>query len=223
MMTGRDIGERFIRAIEISIRSFSAAGPRVSSRAAWIEYPYTQADKNGWGAVRLAEERKDFWVTMRAPSARDISEAEETQGWLSHVTDESERRCLTAWAWCAARKRFFKDWCKEEGIHPETGRRRKERAILRILLFLGCKPLQHNEIDVSALLPDAPEISDKHAIIAEAATHWRDTDAKPMACYFDTDHSGFDWSAKQNVRRRQREARRKQAAHIQRVSRFCPH
>lgn len=42
------------------------------------------------------------------------------------IDDESERRCLTAWAWCPARKGFFKNWCKEEGIHPETGRRRKE-------------------------------------------------------------------------------------------------
>lgn len=81
-MTGRDIGERFIRAVEISMVSFATVGPSVSSRAAWIE------DKNGWGAKRLAEERNDFWATMRTPTARDISEAEETQGWLSHVTDE---------------------------------------------------------------------------------------------------------------------------------------
>ncbi|NLS03606.1 hypothetical protein HGP14_09570 [Rhizobium sp. P32RR-XVIII] len=192
--------------------SFASVGPRVSSRAAWIEYPYTQADKNGWGAERLAEERKAFWATMRTPTARDITEAEETQGWLSHVPDESERRCLTAWAWCSARKRFFKDWCREEGIHPETGRRRKERAILRILLVIGCKPLQHNEIDINALLPDDPEISDKDVIIAEGATHWRDAEAKPTACDFDMTLERFDWAEAQNARRRQREARRKQAA-----------
>ncbi|MBB4231646.1 hypothetical protein [Rhizobium mongolense] len=100
---------------------------QVPNRAAWIEYPYTQADKNGWGGELLSEERKDFWSTLsRIASAREISEAEETQTWLSYVDDESERRCLTAWAWCPARKGFFKNWCKEEGIHPETGRRRKE-------------------------------------------------------------------------------------------------
>ncbi len=212
MTTGRDIGERFIRAVEISMMAFAAVGPRAPKRAAWIEYPHTQADKNGWGAERLAEERKDFWSTMRTPSARDISEAEETQEWLLLVGNEGERRCLTAWAWCLARRKSFKDWCRAEGIHPETGRRRKERAILRILLEIVSKPLQHNEIDVSALLPDQPEISDKHAIIAEGATHWQDAEARPMACYFDTDLSRFDWADAQNERRRQRESRRKQAA-----------
>lgn len=212
MITGRDIGERFIRAVEISMISFASVGPRAPKKAAWIEYQYTQADKNGWGAERLAEDRKQFWSTMRTPSAREISEAEETQEWLSFVNNEDERCALSSWAWCLARRRSFKDWCRQVGIHPETGRRRKERAILRILLNISSKPLQHNEIDVSFLLPDEPEISDKHAIIAEGATHWQDAEAKPMACYFDTDLSRFDWADAQNERRRQREARRKQAA-----------
>lgn len=33
-------------------------------------------------------------------------------------------------------------------IHPETGRRRKDRATACILLALGCKPVQHHEIDI---------------------------------------------------------------------------
>ena len=212
MMTGRDIGERFIRAVEISRRSFASVGPKMPRRAAWIEYTHTQADKNGWGSERLAQERKAFLLNMRVPTAREISEAEETQTWLRFVDNDWERACLMAWARCLADKESFQDWCKEMGFHPETGRRRKERAILRILLALDRKPLQNSEIDVSALLPDTPEISDKHAIIAEDATHWQAPGAKPMACYFDTDLSGFDWAAKQNERRRQREARRRQAA-----------
>jgi hypothetical protein len=71
--------------------------------------------------------------------------------------------------------------------------------------------LQHNEIDLQGLLPDDPKISDKHVIIAESATQ-RAAEAKPMACDFDTDLAGFDWAAKQNERRRQREARKRQAA-----------
>ncbi|NLS06263.1 hypothetical protein HGP14_23335 [Rhizobium sp. P32RR-XVIII] len=71
--------------------------------------------------------------------------------------------------------------------------------------------MQHNEIDVFSLLPDDPEISDKDVIIAEGATHWRDAEAKPMACDFDTTLERFDWAEAQNARR-QREARRKQAA-----------
>lgn len=213
MMTGRDVGERFIRAVEISMWSFSSIGPKVPKRAAWIEYPYTQADKNGWGSERLSQERKDFSAAVnRLPTPREVTEAEETQTWLAYVPSNSERRCLTAWAWHSARKDFFMDWCKAEGIHPETGRRRKERAILRILLALDRKTLQHNEIDLSSLLPDTPETGDKYVNIAELPTSWQAPDAKPMACWFDTDLIGLDWAAKRN-KRRQREAQaRKQKA-----------
>ncbi|MBX5238644.1 DUF6362 family protein [Rhizobium sp. NLR22b] len=210
MITGREIGERFIRAVEISMRSFASVGPKVARRAVWIEYQYTQGDKNGWGAERLAEERKDFWSTMRTPSAREISEAEETQQWLFYIDKEHERQCLTAWAWCMARRQSFKDWCAEQGFHVETGRRRKERAILRILLAMSRKPLQHNEIDVNAMLPDIGEMSDKHANIAEGVTHWRADDAKPkMVCDFDQRLMVFDWADKQNERRKQRDAERR--------------
>jgi hypothetical protein len=212
MMTGRDIGERFIRAVEISLRSFASVGPKIPQRAAWIEYTHTQADKNGWGSERLAQERKEFLSNMRVPTAREISEAEETQTWLSHVRCERERACLMAWARCMARKEHFKDWCKEIGIHPETGRRRKERAILRILLAFNSKALQNNDIDVSALLPDDPQIGDKSDNIAEDAPYWRTKDARPSVCDFDKTLERFDWAEAQNERRRQREAKRRQAA-----------
>lgn len=211
MITGRDIGERFIRAVEVSRMAFTSVGPRTPTKAAWIDYQYTQADKNGWGSERLQEERKAF-TSIKTPTAREISEAEETQTWLAYVPNEDERRCLTAWAWYSASKRFFKDWCKQEGIHPETGRRRKERAVLRILLALQGKALQHNDNAVLTLLPDTPVSGDKCVNIAEDAPgFWRDQTAKPMACDFDTDMNGFDWAEKQNQRRRERE-KRKQAA-----------
>lgn len=213
-ITGRDIGERFIRAVQITGGLYSV-GPS-QGRAAWVEYPYTKADKNGWGSERLAAERQAFWNCLNhSPKPWEISQAEETLDWLKHVDSESERLCLTAWARCMATNLIFKDWCKEQGIHPETGRRRKERAILRILIALSRKPLQHNEIDVSALLPDHDEMSDKSVNIAEGPTHWRREDAKPkMICDFDQKIMHFDWAEKQNERRRQRDAerRKRQAA-----------
>ncbi|TLX12128.1 hypothetical protein [Rhizobium sp. MHM7A] len=210
MITGRDIGERFIRAVQIMGGLYSV-GPS-QSRAAWVEIPYTQADKNGWGSERLAAERQAFWNSINhSPKPWEITEAEEALGWLKYVEDENERLCLTSWARCMATKLVFKDWCKRAGIHPETGRRRKERAILRILLALSRKPFQHNEIDVSALLPDAPEIGDKDVIIAENVTHWRAPDAKPSAFEFDDSLRDFSWAEAQNERRKQREAKRKAA------------
>lgn len=207
MITGREIGERFIRAVQI-MEGLYRVGPG-GGGSAWFDIPYTQSDKNGWGSERLAAERQAFWNSINnAPKPWEISQAEETMGWLSHVPAESERRCLTSWARCMAMEGTFKDWCKREGIHPETGRRRKERAILRILLALTRKPLQHNEIDVSTLLPDTPEIGDKSINIDnDAPKNWMAEGAKPMACDFDTDLGGFDWATKQNERRRQREKR----------------
>jgi hypothetical protein len=211
MMTGREIGERFIRAVQI-MEGLYSIGPGGGS-GSWIAIPYTQADKNGWGSERLAAERQAFWNSINnAPKPWEISQAEETLGWLSFVTKEDERVCLTSWARCMATDSIFKQWCKRADIHPETGRRRKERAILRILLALDRKALQNNDIDVSDLLPDTPEIGDKHVNIAEDATYWRRDDARPSACDFDRTLERFDWAEAQNAKRRQREAKRRHAA-----------
>lgn len=211
-MTGREIGERFIRAVQI-IEGLYHVGPG-NTRGAWVAVPYTQADKNGWGSERLADERRAFWNSInRAPRPWEITEAEETQGWLSLVPNKDERSALISWARCMALGAIFKDWCKQQGIHPETGRRRKERAILRILLAFSRKPLQHNENDLFSLLPDTPEISDKSVNIAEdAPTSWMAENAKPMACDFDSELQDFSWAQKRNEIRRQREARKREAA-----------
>lgn len=213
MFTGREIGERFIRAVQIMEGLYSGS-PR-GAGSSWIAIPYTQADKNGWGSERLAAERQAFWNSIsRSPRPWEVTEAEETLTWLSYVPDEEERLCLTSWARCMASERIFKDWCKDRGIHPETGRRRKERAILRIMLFLDRKSPQHNEIDISTLLPDTAENGYKGVNIGEEATHWIAEGARPMACDFDVGLQTFSWAEKQNERRRQRDAekRRRQAA-----------
>lgn len=210
-MTGREIGERFIRSVQI-IEKLYRVGPS-QGKSAWVDVPYTQADKNGWGSERLAAERQAFWNSInRAPKPWEITEAEITQGWLSFVTDEDERSALISWARCMALNAVFKDWCKSRGIHPETGRRRKERAILRILLTFSRKPLQHNENDVFSLLPDTPKISDKCVNIGEEhPTNWIAEDAKTTSCDFDKHLQDFSWANKRNEMRRQREARRKAA------------
>ncbi len=52
----------------------------------------------------------------------------------------------------------------------------------------------------------------KRRIAADAPiderTAYRDPDAKPMACYFDSELTDFDWAIKQNEKRRAREAKR---------------
>lgn len=209
-MTGREIGERFIRAVQIAERLYHV-GHGSGGRAAWPLYNYTQADKNGWGTERLAAERMAFWNSVDgAPKRWEISQAEETQTWLRFVEDEDERMALVSWARCMAGGEFFQDWCKSQGMSREKGRRRKERAILRILLAFDCGASQHSEIDVIALLQDPPETGDKNVIIGEGAANWIADDGRPMACDFDSDLGNFDWAEKQNARRRQREAKKRQ-------------
>jgi hypothetical protein len=208
MITGREIGERFIRAVQIAEKLYHVSNSP-SGRAAWPLYNYTQSDKNGWGTERLAAERRAFWNSINhAPKRWEISQAEETQSWLRFVDKEDERLCLVSWARCMASNEFFQDWCRSAGISRETGRRRKERAIVRILVGLDCKVLQHNEIDVSDLLPDPPEIGHIDVNIAEGVTNWTSPKNSTMACDFDTALDNFDWARKQNERRRQREKKR---------------
>lgn len=215
MITGREIGERFIRAVQI-MEGLYYVGPS-SGGSSWVPVPYTQADKNGWGSERLADERKAFWNSINnSPRPWEVTEAEETMTWLSYVSDENERKCLTSWARCMATNDVFKEWCAEAGIHEETGRRRKERAILRILLTFNRKPLQHNEMSVEDLLPDTPETAHKHVNIGEDTLNnrrWMAEDAKPI-CGFDASLQDFSWADKRNEQRRQRRAAmlKKQAA-----------
>jgi hypothetical protein len=127
MITGREIGERFIRAVQIAERLYHVGnGP--SGRAAWPLYNYTQADKNGWGTERLAAERQAFWNSLNhAPKRWEISQAEETQTWLRFVDDENERLCLVSWARCMASNAFFQDWCRSQRISRENEARRAQR------------------------------------------------------------------------------------------------
>lgn len=215
MITGREIGERFIRAVQI-MEGLYHVGPGGGS-GSWMAIPYTQADKNGWGSERLAAERQAFWNSINnSPRPWEVTEAEETMGWLSYVDKQDERLCLAAWARCMATDSIFKDWCKLSDIHPETGRRRKERAILRILLHFNRKAVQHSEIDVMALLPDEAQSGHKGVSIGEEGLkHWLTEGARPTTLHFDTDLINcFDWAEKQKARRRQRDqqARKRQAA-----------
>lgn len=214
-----DIAERLIEAAEISLHSYDPVGPK-KLKAQALPYVHSYADKMGWGGERFAEERKDFWQSLtRNPTARQVSEAEEALSWLALVEDEGQRLALTAWVHCnAGGRRYFKDWCFEEGIHPETGRRRKDRALSVILAKLVRKPLVNNDNADFDLLPDDPEIAYFKGKISEGAAKadrivsWADDEAfQPFIAGAKHD---FSWAEKRNEQRRQRRAQalKKQAA-----------
>jgi hypothetical protein len=212
-----EIAERFIRAAKIDLNSGGEAGPR-RLKAMALPYLHDQADKNGWGTERLAEERKEFWERLTSrPTAADISEADETRSWLTSVPDESQRACLLAWADAAAGFGTFKDWCFRRGIHPQTGTRRKDRALEHILAVLVRRISQHCEMGWEPVLIDTPEITDIDAILGKRASDklrsfaWAADDA--FLPFLSDAKNDFSWAQKRNEIRRQREQqRRKQAA-----------
>lgn len=211
-MTREQIIELFIRAAETDRRLPDTARPaRLKAQA--LPFVHDQADMNGWGGERYQEERAAFWDSRSTRlKTTDISDWEQCNELILLIANESERRCLWHWAISKAGGKPFTRWCRSEGIHVETGRRRKDRAIAQIELAFTRNSLQNNENVRSDLLRVGPEISDIHVNIADVAHKltWRDDGAfSPVAV---PELRDFSWADKRNEMRRQREAKKKQAA-----------
>ncbi|PWJ80624.1 hypothetical protein C7441_112166 [Pseudaminobacter salicylatoxidans] len=235
-----DIANIFIRAAEIDRHSHEHVGP-AALRAQQLPYVHTQADKNGWrkepgrrvvdkkgrlirgdwlveGEDPLSDERKAFWERLAAmPTAEEISAIEKVFDWLVATNDDCERRALWAWARAKAGGKSFRRWCFQiEGIHPETGRRRKDRALQRISDHLAGKRDLHDENREIRVLSCGHENGHVLATVEEGAgrrdelNSWLADDA--FATVMPPEFDDFSWAAKRNERRRQREAQKKKAA-----------
>lgn len=216
-----EIAERLIVAAEIEDASVRHLYGPQKPRSVALPYEHSQADKNGWGTERLEEDRKEFFDNLaRQPSARQISEAEEAWGWFALVKDERERAALSAWVRCMAdsRRQHFQDWCKSQGIHRETGRRRKDRALMQISFCLSRSDTQHCKSSRSPVLHSGTEIGHVSDTVAEDVNRsgtvisWMADEA--FARVLPDEFNDFSWASKRNERRRQREAakRKKEAA-----------
>jgi hypothetical protein len=223
-----EIAELFIRQAEIERASHEHVGPQ-PLRAQQLAYVHTYSDKLGWRkevgdkldpkADPLADERKAFWERIGImPSAHELSELEALRGWLLAVDSEKERRALLAWARAKVGGKSFRRWCfKVEGIHPNTGRDRKNRALQRISVLFGGRTIQNSESAEIRLLQPTHEIGDVCGTLAEDAgerdnlNSWIADGA--FAKILSSENDDFSWAAKRNERRRQQDqARRKQAA-----------
>ncbi|MER8827215.1 hypothetical protein NKH73_14095 [Mesorhizobium sp. M0938] len=222
-----EIAERFIRQAEIERASHEHVGP-AALRAQQLPYVHTYTDKLGWRkevgdrldpkADPLADERKAFWERIGImPSAHEISELETLHEWLLAVGNEKERRALLAWARSKVGGKSFRRWCfKVEGIHPNTGRDRKNRALQQISAILARRASQNSESAEIRLLHHTHEISDVSATVTEDAgerdclNSWIADGA--FAKILPSEHDDFSWAAKRNERRRQQEAKRRKEA-----------
>lgn len=241
-MNKEEIIDLFIKGATIEKRLPADFARPEPLRAQHIPYLHTLSDMRGWFPVngrtrservaarknlgdqledgdlgRYVEERMNMWdPDHQKLEATDVSDWEKRLQLISLVSVEKNRRALWAWAKAKSGGLPFTKWCKREGIHEMTGQRRKDKAIAELVHVLR-KDAQHSENGENAVLPLPPifwHVSDNIAANApkEERTVHREPDAKPMACFFDSELTDFDWAIKQNEKRKAREARRRQAA-----------
>lgn len=221
-----EIAELFIRAAEIDRNTHEHVGP-APLRAQQLSYVHSYADKLGWRkeigdkldpkADLLGDERKAFWERIASmPTAAELSLIDSMFDWLKATDDDAERRALWAWARSKVGGKSFRRWCfGVEGIHPETGRRRKDRAIQRISDHLAGKRNLHNDQAQIRVLQVVPQISDISATLAEdvgtrdGLNSWLADDA--FAPFMVGIKDDFSWSQKRNERRRQQAAKQRAA------------
>lgn len=241
-MNIREIQDRLIGA-ESVMRELSEGrvGP-APLRAQQLPYAHDDGDMNGWGkklydkACKLLKEDTDafailsreFWEQFDpGPSPEDVSTANQVKEWVMLVDDAGERRALQAWVRAMVGGRSFARWCRNvEHIAVMTGRRRKNRAVEKILAQLSSKPDLHDENGSEGVLPVPPEISDVSATVTEPASghetglnSWADDDAfQPIVILqspghrriVDISEADFTWAKRRNERRRQQAKKRKQ-------------
>lgn len=215
------IAEMFIRAAEVERSTHEHVGPS-SKTGFWPQYIHSFADKAGWrkeigdklekGADPLSEERKAFWerVGMTA-SAEELRELDGLYDLLMTVGRDEERRALLAWARSKVGGKTFRRWCFQvEGIHPETGRRRKDRALAQIKANLVRGAVQNSAYGPDGLLRCGGEIEHVSDTVEEdvggriGLNSWMADNAQPGA----EGQADFSWAQKRWQRRKRREARK---------------
>ncbi|MCO5085137.1 MAG: hypothetical protein M9939_26710 [Mesorhizobium sp.] len=223
-----DIALRFIRAAEVERASREHVGPS-PLRAQQLPYVHSFADKAGWrkepgdklerGADPLAEERKAFWERMgMMPTAEELRDLDGLYDLLMMVDRDEERRALLAWARSKVGGKAFRRWCFQvEGIHPETGRRRKDRALTRISAHLNGNTVQNCASDPAAMLQCGPVSGDVSGTLDEDAgsrTGLNSWMADGALASVVSEAVDFSWAQKRWQMRRRREAEKakKQAA-----------
>jgi hypothetical protein len=122
------------------------------------------------------------------------------------------RRCLWAWSNAKAGGKPFNKWCKKQGFTSETGRKRKNRAILEIFGEVARINGQNYKNGLEGVLHVCPENGQIEVTIGDHAPekqplHWR----HDKAISSEEDRS-FDWAEARNERRRQKYAERRKAA-----------
>lgn len=175
-MTFAEVQELFVRAAYLFRQDIrdeyrqptGGSGP-------WPRYFHEKGDIAGWSAkdrkayeLRLARNGGDYGDARRSREAIDMRQ--KASRLIMLVSNESQRRCLWAWAMAKAGGMPFVIWCKAENIHVETGTRRKNRAIDEIVAKDQSNAPLDSESEDYAVLPEPPENRHKTPTLAADVT-----------------------------------------------------
>lgn len=206
-MTRETIAGLFVRAAEVERKLPATEGPKESRPN--IGYVHSFEEMNGW---KEEDKHAANWAWLDPSKLRnttnDIGLWQASMEMVKLIPCEKKRRALWAWARAEAGGHAFAKWCRNiEGISRQLGDWRRNAAIECIFLVFQSKALQHNENAVEPAFTNQAEIGDKNTSIRV----WRPDESRPV-CGFDEDLRDFSWAEAQNERRRQREAKKREAA-----------
>lgn len=210
-MTPTEIAELFIHAAEVDRRLPQTAKPK-QLKAQNLGYVHSWEEMREWGDARHKEHRAEMFAKTKL-TTQDVSDWEKCNHLILYVRDEDRRRCLWNWAIAQAGGKSFTQWCKKQGFTRETGRRRKNRAILEIFGEIARNNGLNNKTTLNGVLQVCAETGHIQVTIGDDATekqplNWRDD----FALINEPDEQNFEWADARNQRRRQKYAERQKAA-----------
>lgn len=211
-MTQEEVIELYIRAAEVDRRLPDTARP-ARLKAQSLPYVHDHVDQAGWGGQRYEEERLAFWEARSTRlQLQDVSTWERANDLIVLVERERDRRCLWAYAKSKAGGTPFSRWCRNvEHIHRNYGKECADRASSQISLSLALNGMINQRNAENGTLHDRPEIEHISVNIEELSPRsWMAPGA--FSAVADLEARDFSWSEMQNARRREREARKRQAA-----------
>ncbi|MGU3577080.1 hypothetical protein ACLBWZ_16315 [Brucellaceae bacterium C25G] len=210
-MTPTEIAELFIHAAEVDRRLPQTSKPKKPSSLN-LGYVHSEEDMKGWGDVRNSEHRAEMFAKIKL-TTQDVTDWERCNQLILYVQDEDRRRCLWNWAIAQAGGKSFTQWCAKQGFTRETGRRRKNRAILEIFGEIVRNNGQNYKTALNGVLQVCDETGHIQVIIGDDASekqplNWRDD----FALINEPNEQDFEWADARNQRRRQKYAERQKAA-----------
>lgn len=208
-MTSEQIIEIFIKAAETD-RRLPSTGRPAALKAINHGYVHDTADMNGWSAEAKHAANWSWLDPEKLRLSRnEIGLWEAAMEMIKLCENEGQRRALWAWSIAKARGLSLAKWARNvEHIQPATAEWRAKAALRSIHNKMSSNRDLHMDLVMDCDLSQGPEISDK----TNTVEAWRDEDARPLRCFFDTDIAGLEWAELQSAKRRERMARKRQAA-----------